>query len=132
MKEAILSDSLMNKLADMGIKAADFAEKSAQNIYLFIEKEAPLLLHEWVLWNLWKHLIPTIICFIMLLSIGFNFKSIRNYDGSLDKADRGTALFATFIVCVVLIVVILFNIEWIKILVAPRIWILENIKELIR
>lgn len=136
-----MSDSLLTKLSETGIKAIDFAQQSAQNIYKFLEKEAPLLLQEWLTWNFWTSLfwfIFGVIVFcigLLIVSIAFRQKkgakgtmNIENWNGDA----LGAAFFSTFGSFILGLGLMGSNLDWLQIWLAPRVYILENIKDLIK
>ena len=119
-----MSDSLLTKLSELGLKAVNWAEMTTTQLLAFIEKEAPLLLDEWIRWNFYRSLILWAACLlaIIIVPISLNFVN-KKFD--LDGIPNLFNLFLCFPIAGLFIFI-----DWLQILIAPRVWILENIKTL--
>jgi len=126
-----MKDSLLAKLAQTGIDILDFAKMSAIQIFKFIEKEAPLLLNEWMAYHFWTSLILFSIALLIFIVPMFYYRRIYKYNKTLKYNSQGFPWLITGFAQFIAFTLIVFNLEWIKILIAPRVWILENIKDLI-
>jgi len=141
------SSTFTNLLEQTGIDLLNFSKQTALQVYQFIEVEAPLLLDEWIMWNFWTSLIAFIgsIGFIGLATVIVNLgaKTIEwkdryhderktNYWKKWDHENLSNTVF-TFIIILYTVGLIIscWAFDWVQILIAPRLWILENIKELI-
>lgn len=125
-----MEDSLLIKLQSMGIDAINFADASARQLYAFVEQEAPLLLQEWMQWNFWVSLIFFLIGLTLLIPPMFFYIKIYKYNRSLDYSSRGLPWVIVIIVQFIGLMLSFVHYGWLQILVAPRVWILENIKSL--
>lgn len=128
-----MQDTVINKLSNLGLKAIDWAEITTTQLLAFIEKEAPLLLKEWLQWNLTWSLIWLIIGIgLLIILIIFCNKSSKNNWAILEETD-GAILGIWIPQAITSFVIIMINIrDVLQILIAPKIWILENIKEILR
>lgn len=141
-----MSDSLLTKLSEMGIKAIDFTQQSAQNIYKFLEKEAPLLLQEWLTWNFWVSLSGFVFGLILIISFLYllryvllplgkyqtKFEAWFGYDEYKSTAKPVIFGSCLFVFLFFGLIAIARNLDWLQIWLAPRVYILENIKDLIK
>lgn len=146
---------LTDKLQELGLKALNFAEMTANQLYSFIEKEAPLLLQEWINWNFWSSLILFTLAIIMIITviiylisttkpitityISYGEEKTRTFNSKWAYWDRdGHDMFGAVMVTLFggigiiggSIGIIIENTAWLQILIAPRVWILQNIKDL--
>lgn len=146
--DILMKDSLLTKLSQMGIEAIDWTKMTLGQIVAFIEREAPQVLQQWIQWNFWISFIWFIIGFINLIIFLLILRAIfqpyydtkreRQYTSRWkywdDEYNEGTAFIAlgAVIHLVVSIAIVLLSLEWIQIWIAPKLWVLENIKELFK
>ena len=124
--------SIVDKLEQIGIKALDFGEKTASQAVVFIEREAPLLLNEWLTWNFWISFIPFSIILILIIVLLSFTKKISRYNQTLNYTFIGLPWFGYGCGLVFLSSMSFLYTDWLKIWLAPRLWILENVKELFK
>lgn len=128
-----MGDSLIVKLSEMGLKAIDWATMTTAQLFNFIEKEAPLLLDEWLKWNLTTSIIGVLVGIILLgLFFWFAVYEIKN-EAKISESSEGSIYILVVPGFIIGILMFSCNImDMLQILIAPRIWILENIKDLVK
>ena len=145
-----MNDSLIvEKLKELGI----FALQKTEDLLRFVEKEAPDVLQQWINWNFWQSLILTVFAVIMLIILaawhkhawakvklprhptdnttaeGYNNWLIqKRHSYWCDNEDYFVAELISFwaytVVGGITALIILFsNLDWLKILVAEKVWL---------
>lgn len=118
----------LKKLLDGGIKTAEEAVK-------FIEIQAPQLMHETIVWGSVSEMIAPLIGVLFIVVAAFIHKYLKPWgdDGYYNSKTEGPAVLITIIVAAIGIVIFLFNImDVLYPIVAPRVFLLERISELIK
>lgn len=141
--------SILDTLSKAGIDLINFTKNTAGQILAFVEKQAPLLLQEWVSWNFWTSFITFWGAFsIMITTLYLLIRSLKKckapgenpfiysnrwrmwFTEEDDAGMIGGIVSIAFLV--ISFMVASFNLAWVQILFAPRLWILEHIHELTR
>lgn len=139
-----MENELVDKLQDLGIKAVDFASMSAEKLFSFVQKQAPEILNDWVVWNGVKSGLfftlglVMIILFIKGITKSLNpvtynnevYSTIWNhwyYENEYMIFFHGVKFLIFFLIGPILFVE---NFYFLQIVFFPKIWILENIKTL--
>ena len=129
-----MNDTLVARLQEVGLQALDFAEVTAKDLLAFVETQAPLLLEEWLTWNLWAHAIGTSLGVLaLIISITFFVMGYRVYikfQTYSDPDPSGWFITSAAIFIVGGAVAGINGYYTLQILIAPKVWILENIKDL--
>lgn len=142
-----MKEELVTKLEDLGIKAVDFASMSAEKLLGFVQEQAPILLKDWVQWNLIVSLGLFVLgVFIFITSALYTRNTLKPFKQK--DSEWGNKWFYwfdynadLFFIGIMNMIVIVFatgfsiaaiydGIIFIQILLFPKIWILENIKTL--
>ena len=126
-----MDTTLVQQLEQTGIDLLNFGKQSAQQLFAFVEKEAPLLLQEWMNWNFVISLVWFCLCLIVVLLVLFTiYKSSKNEFRIIEETEGAIFIF-WIVVPFVSFVIMCFNVDWLQIWIAPRVWLLENIKTLL-
>ena len=118
-----MQDSLLTKLTEMGIEALNWGEMTAKQLLTFIEKQAPEVLEQWIMWNFYTSLFKTVfgIVIIIVLLIASRLLVKHFKDKIFYFLNGASFLILGFVVD---------TSDWLQILIAEKVWILQNIKEL--
>jgi len=124
-------DTLTTRLTEMGLKALDFADKSAQQILEFVQTNAPDVLQEWLTWNLITSILWTIVGIIMLGIFVWFVGHEMKHEWELSE-DSEWAILLIVIPDLVIGCILFFSsfMDTLQLIFAPKLWILENIKDL--
>jgi len=126
-----MDSTFVQQLEQTGIDLLNFGKQSAQQLYAFLEKEAPQLLQEWLSWNFTISLMFFCLGFLTILIVGyFIYKASQSKWKIIIETDNAI-IFAWVIPAAIAVPTIAYNLDWLQIWIAPRVWILENIKSLI-
>lgn len=114
--EQVLLD-MINKAAEIGSAAVD---------------EIPLVVQELLTWKLAESLAYTTLSLLILSGLMFFYFKVYNYYKDKEISDHPECLFVLFSVFAWIPVFECFNLDWLKILIAPRVYLLEYAASLIK
>ena len=128
-------------LADTAIEKLDsimeFVSASASKTTDFVVEQTPLFIQELLAWNFTLSLIWFIfgVMFILLIGVAI-WVGKKIYKNVSYSADKDAAVFGTGVICCVLFGLgmgfISNKLDWIKIKVAPRVWLVEYTSNLVK
>lgn len=127
-----MNEELENKLNESLIDIIDWLKKNGAAVENFIKEQTPLLVEEILDWNFFYHLVWMCIgLFIILISVVI-LMFMKKYWEEISKDDcEGIVIFPMFFTILGLLVVFSNLFYIIKIRIAPRLFILEELKSLI-
>lgn len=123
--------TFVQQLELVGIDLLNWGKESAVNLLNFIESEAPVVLQEWIDWNFIATLIVWVIGLLLFALPFIWYPKLYRWNKTLNFDVRGLPYFPVIIGQLLGLTLCIFWYDWIQILVAPRVWILENIKNLL-
>lgn len=134
-----MNEELKNKANDMLLEMLNGLEKMVD----FSVEQLPLLVQELLFWNFTKSLIlsvfwglvliTSVIVFIKLLKWGFSSYEdsyLKKHESSPEIFIPSTIILPVLMICSV--IVIFENLDWLKIMIAPRLYLLEYAASLIK
>lgn len=138
-----MDTTLVDALNHAGIDFVNFTKESAVNLFKLVEAEAPLLLEEWIRWNFWSSLLlfllGVVLLGVLIWLVYFTTKPDGEYKNKYARwVYTEEDKFFTFVGVILAKILLLgvsigaisSNLQWVQIWIAPRVWILENIKNL--
>ena len=128
-----MNDTLTTKLTElteMGLKALDFADKTASEILKFVQTNAPDVLQEWITWNIWENIIWLVLWSVLSIFITKLILNDKAKDWEILNDSEGIILLIWGNIAWIMPATIIMLFDTAKIIVAPKLWILENIKNL--
>ena len=105
----------------------------------FVIEQAPLVIQELLTWNFVISLLWHIVGWVLLSTIFLYSKKLWEFRGEEELESKGTAQegFATVLTIIVYVAHVFFsslfifsNLDWLKIWIAPRVWLIEYAAEL--
>lgn len=124
---------MMDKQLEMALaKLLEKASSGIDSASVFLQAQIPDVVHQFLMWRLWESVIANIIaiCFFVI-SWRFLLAS-KNFGNSSDNEDL--AIVGKVVVSVVLIFISfkVANIDFIQILVAPKVYLIEHAAKIIK
>lgn len=122
------------------VSILEWAETWAKTSENFVVEQSPLYVQELLNWGFWGSLIPFIFCCIGLINAAIPVAMLiktfarEHYDGRAVIDSSGFVFYMLFSLLVGLISVFAIwdHLDWFQISIAPRVWILEHISQLLK
>lgn len=128
------SDKLTQNVTDKMNDLVNWLDTAAKTSSSFISEQTPLFITEYLNYNFWVSFIW--FCVAVVVLIGAITASIIFFvKGKKDRWYNENNVVGFWICCLIALFMfapLSFNSDWIKIKLAPRVYIVEHIKELIR
>ena len=127
--------------------------KDAEKIKTFVVGQTPEVLNQILLWKLFESLFPILILWIVTIYLGYScwymkrhrdpaikaargyegFKPNVWYDGDGDLDVGGLIMWGLFLLSLLIILIVMYNeTTWLKVLLAPKMFLLEYAAELVK
>jgi len=127
-----MNDTLVNKATAMGLQALDFVGKTTAELVELLRNEIPEILQQWLVFNMWESVILMIAGLILITVVLVVFIKDKLSDWDYVHGSGGTIVIFYIFGSLIGILLFIFRlIDFIKIIVAPKLWIIENIQNLV-
>ncbi len=111
----------------------ELATKTAKDVLIFIQTSAPDLFHQWMIWNFWSSIAGMAIFIILIAVIGFFINKSKMNKWWIVEDSEGLIIIVWGFFIIIGLGGFFINLATaIEITIAPKLWILEHIKNLIK
>jgi len=121
----LTKEELKTKLTDI----LAWIENSLKTAEGFVVEQTPLYIQELLAWHFWHSLIVFSLGPLILCALAFAGKLLIRYGRTASDPDFYyiPCLFGLLVVIPIAVSVMLSNLDWLKILIAPRVWLLDHV-----
>lgn len=122
-----MNEDLQNALAELVNKATSGAEQAGE----FLASELPEVVEQLLMWYAVKSALLCLLSIIILWSCVRFVKKAKDYvnDSSIDPHGTGVPIYLVsggiHFVAFLVAILELFNLQWLQIWIAPKIWLIE-------
>ena len=132
MKEQIVETVANSNAAEKLSSILNWVEETAKTAEAFAVEQTPLYIQELLAWNFWYSLILFFIGFLSIAIQSFLIKKMIKWHREGDREDQEFCIIFGIITSIVGFLVLplaffLNNLDWLKITVAPRVWLVEYV-----
>lgn len=126
----MMSQELIEKLEKSSEKLLEFIEKTGEQTVDFAREQVPLVIQEVLEWGFYSHLINAVGCLFIVIFLVIILKKTWKY---LDDSPIVIVWGAGVIICFALTCAMFHSgTTCVKIKVAPRLYLIESLNELVR
>ena len=132
MTEPKLEPELSSRLESILL----WIEETAKTTEAFVIEQTPIYIQELLAWNFWHSFLFFSIGVGMLIALGFCIKKITTSGGEFwedENVPVAVPVVLGTIICLIVGPILTFNnIDWLKIKIAPRVWLVEYVADKIK
>lgn len=129
-KEPVTFSEVVSDFVQTLQKAGSKITDTASELETLTRQEIPLIIQEYLNWHFCYNFLISVLCVLLIPAMWISHRKIyKNGDVADSKIVVGVIMALATVICVI---VFFHHTEWIKVAVAPRVFLLDNFSQVIK